>query len=238
MPSPYICSLSLHDALPISGFFSNVVRSAKGMRMRSSSRPLGVTRPFCTKSGSPWKIDSGNSSPRGILIPNSRSRRKTMSRKSIDRKSTRLNSSHLGISYAVALHLLSFPTRRSSDLGVLLERGQVGEGHAHAQLLQALGGDPAVLHEVGVTLEDRLGEQLAARDLDPELALEAEDDVEEVDRSEEHTSELQSLRHLVCRRLTSALFPYTTLFRSRGSSRTWSGRRRACACAAPPGPWG
>src|SRR5262245_37217827 len=35
-------------------------------------------------------------------------------------------------------------------------------------------------------------------------------------RSEEHTSELQSLRHLVCRLLPprSALFPYTTLFRS------------------------
>src|SRR5438045_3817000 len=34
-----------------------------------------------------------------------------------DRKSTRLNSSHLGISYAVfCLHLHPFPTRRSSDL--------------------------------------------------------------------------------------------------------------------------
>src|SRR5262245_9868232 len=38
-------------------------------------------------------------------------------------------------------------------------------------------------------------------------------------RSEEHTSELQSLRHLVCRLLlvhppASTLFPYTTLFRS------------------------
>src|ERR1039458_7022801 len=34
-------------------------------------------------------------------------------------------------------------------------------------------------------------------------------------RSEEHTSELQSLRHLVCRLPpTTTLFPYTTLFRS------------------------
>src|SRR5262245_36218996 len=38
-------------------------------------------------------------------------------------------------------------------------------------------------------------------------------------RSEEHTSELQSLRHIVCRLLLrrpsrSTLFPYTTLFRS------------------------
>src|SRR5436853_29406 len=36
----------------------------------------------------------------------------------------------------------------------------------------------------------------------------------EAGRSEEHTSELQSLRHLVCRP-RSSLFPYTPLFRSR-----------------------
>src|SRR5699024_2052308 len=33
-----------------------------------------------------------------------------------DRKSTRLNSSHVSISYAVVCVLVSFPTRRSSDL--------------------------------------------------------------------------------------------------------------------------
>src|SRR5687768_14516772 len=42
-------------------------------------------------------------------------------------------------------------------------------------------------------------------------------------RSEEHTSELQSRLHLVCRLLlrrppSSTLFPYTTLFRSRGNT--------------------
>ena len=68
------------------------------------------------------------------------------------------------------------------DLRVLLELAQVGERHACAQLGQALVGDLAVLHELRVALEDRLGEQLAARDLDAELALQAEDDVEEVDR--------------------------------------------------------
>src|SRR5437870_689967 len=35
-------------------------------------------------------------------------------------------------------------------------------------------------------------------------------------RSEEHTSELQSRGHLVCRPPRSPLFPYTTLFRSDG----------------------
>src|SRR5262245_40134023 len=44
-------------------------------------------------------------------------------------------------------------------------------------------------------------------------------------RSEEHTSELQSLRHLVCRLLLrraprSTPFPYTTLFRSRSHGST------------------
>src|ERR1039458_6725129 len=42
-------------------------------------------------------------------------------------------------------------------------------------------------------------------------------------RSEEHTSELQSLRHLVCRLLLEfrrVLFPYTTLFRSRSEEHT------------------
>src|ERR1035441_2448299 len=64
---------------------------------------------------------------------------------------------------------------------------------------------------------------LAAR---PDASLTASGTPERVDRptnrSEEHTSELQSLRHLVCRLLfvmmrrppTSTLFPYTTLFRS------------------------
>src|SRR5262245_16671398 len=55
---------------------------------------------------------------------------------------------------------------------------------------------------------------------DPSEAMNAHDT-----RSEEHTSELQSLRHLVCRLLLprpprSTLFPYTTLFRSSGFART------------------
>src|SRR5699024_7686731 len=38
----------------------------------------------------------------------------------VDRKSTRLNSSHVSISYAVYRFLHSFPTRRSSDLSFRL----------------------------------------------------------------------------------------------------------------------
>src|SRR5262245_3227339 len=69
------------------------------------------------------------------------------------------------------------------------------------------------------------------------------------DRSEEHTSELQSLRHLVCRLLLrrpsgSILFPYTTLFRSRtapapcrSAPESYPGPRPArCRWAAPSRP--
>src|SRR5262245_10643761 len=68
-----------------------------------------------------------------------------------------------------------------ADLGVLLEAAEVGEGHACAQLLDSLVGHAAVLDELRVALEDRLREQLAARDLDTKLPLQAKDDVEEVD---------------------------------------------------------
>src|ERR1035438_6932578 len=51
-------------------------------------------------------------------------------------------------------------------------------------------------------------------------------------RSEEHTSELQSLRHLVCRPPRSTLFPYTTLFRS---TSTLKKSAAAMASHAPSG---
>src|SRR5690606_29009477 len=76
-----------------------------------------------------------------------------------DRKSTRLNSSHVKISYAVYLRFLpSFPTRRSSDLGL-------PEGLAEGALLLHpvdrlerphghLGGRPVLaVHLAGVVIE-------------------------------------------------------------------------------------
>ena len=41
-----------------------------------------------------------------------------------------------------------------ADLGVLLKVAQVGERHFAAELGEPLGGDPAVLHKLGITLED------------------------------------------------------------------------------------
>src|SRR6266849_7126960 len=69
-----------------------------------------------------------------------------------------------------------------AQLRILLELAQVGERHAGVQLLQALFGHPAVRHEFRIPLENRLGEQLAARNLDAELALEPENNVQKVDR--------------------------------------------------------
>src|SRR5262249_33675349 len=66
------------------------------------------------------------------------------------------------------------------DLGVRLEAAEVGVGHPLFHLGQALRGQLAVLSQLRVGAV--LGEQLAPRDLDPEVTLEAEDDVEQVDR--------------------------------------------------------
>src|SRR5205814_9853914 len=88
-----------------------------------------------------------------------------------------------------AHHLVvhSFPTRRSSDLRRRL---------VDADLLEATLEGRVALEVLAVLVErggaDRL--QLTAR----QRRLE---DRGRVDRSEEHTSDLQSLRHLVCRLL-------------------------------------
>src|SRR5207244_2529998 len=131
-----------------------------------------------------------------------------------DRKSTRLNSSHQIISYAVRLSLLSFPTRRSSDLCRIDLRAHVQVHAVHREMRPACPRLPG-------------GERL--RGTHPELAravpggnvfvpaghdagVHAQCNVQP--RSEEHTSELQSPDHLVCRPPQPTLFPYTTLFRS------------------------
>src|ERR1035441_6134148 len=88
-----------------------------------------------------------------------------------DRKSTRLNSSHLGISYAVFCFKNTAPTEiYTLSLHDALPISLAGQGgyHSVAQRHGHSGG------RVGLAWQPR---------------------------SEEHTSELQSLRHLVCRLL-------------------------------------
>src|SRR5205814_4834740 len=95
-------------------------------------------------------------------------------------------------------HPHAFPTRRSSDL----PRSNTGQDHADkaaALLTKAVAMQPdfaeawSDLGQARKALLDDAGAFLAFRksvELSPGNA---------VSRSEEHTSELQSLRHLVCR---------------------------------------
>src|SRR5437588_831558 len=116
MPSPEIYTLSLHDALPIC---SNMATPKEDCEKLMNSllpfaekmlREHGEFHPF----GGAMKPDgdivhhgayTGQELPKGQELVDL-----------LDRKSTRLNSSHTVISYAVTRDLHSFPTRRSSDL--------------------------------------------------------------------------------------------------------------------------
>src|SRR5262245_62728399 len=88
----------------------------------------------------------------------------------------------------------SFPTRRSSDLYLQMTGKPVDELAATAethlkQAIEADHGDFVAQHMIGAGL-------LCLGELD-----QAKQHLELSIRSEEHTSELQSLRHLVCRLL-------------------------------------
>src|SRR5438309_723372 len=213
MPSSGTYTLSLHDALPISAM--RLPRGSKAStRMWASSllkntepSPPRVTRkisprsPVATKS---WPCVSSAMSQMYLVLGS----------KNTDRKSTRLNSSHSSISYAVFRHLHSFPTRRSSDLGneiasgiesqhadvgfVALEKHRAFAAAGNAENFAPIaGGNEELALRVQCHVPDVFG-----------LGIEKH-------RSEEHTSELQSQFHLVCRLPAPTLFPYTTLFRSR-----------------------
>src|SRR5205814_4778985 len=90
-------------------------------------------------------------------------------------------------SYAHHRYLHSFPTRRSSDLKIA--RGGLA---AFALIGSLMAGGPSsaqvTLNVNSVAAQNLLGSDHLAADL-------------MWPRSEEHTSELQSLRHLVCRLL-------------------------------------
>src|SRR5205814_4046498 len=95
--------------------------------------------------------------------------------------------------------LRSFPTRRSSDLGSFLVLGLIGPAIAPydylAQDLTHTSAPPFAAHWLGT---DNVGRDLLSRVLwGYQTALVANGGADV--RSEEHTSELQSLRHLVCR---------------------------------------
>src|SRR5947209_7465053 len=127
-----------------------------------------------------------------------------------DRKSTRLNSSHANISYAVFCSTRPHPTSTLfpyttlfRSLAVSLELPRAGHHLLRAVELAAFDlegrGLAVVLHKAGLGIEHVDGARPAA-DVD-------EDDVLRLGRSEEHTSELQSRQYLVCRLLLDSPTP-------------------------------
>src|SRR5690348_1530945 len=211
---------SLHDALPISHQATTASRRTAGGVPRS-----GKSRSFIQTWSGTGGAGRGGSSGKSSAIVSARSPTVVYasSKSHSDRKSTRLNSSHPSISYAVFCLSRahpdppSFPTRRSSDLP---------PGHhcvaPHRRRRAPQRQEPLVHPDVERHRRGRarwiLGQE--QRDRLGEVADRRVRVFEEPLRSEEHTSELQSPVHLVCRLLLvprpprSTLLPYTTLFRS------------------------
>src|SRR5690349_3149873 len=116
MPSTVIYTLSLHDALPILPDLQLLLGGIIGQTL--NVLPLALI--LLSQSG----VALFQQVDLAALLPKAghtgwtaqRENRITGHHQKRDRKSTRLNSSHVEISYAVHRDLHSFPTRRSSDL--------------------------------------------------------------------------------------------------------------------------
>src|SRR5688572_30337532 len=116
MPSTEFYTLSLHDALPISEADHGDDRDDRSA-LASETRTASLVRVLPhSKHRLPLHRARSATPPgySGRLVVTRRAWPLADARK--DRKSTRLNSSHSQISYAVHRVLHSFPTRRSSDL--------------------------------------------------------------------------------------------------------------------------
>src|SRR5437879_6561489 len=208
--------LSLHDALPISSRKLGLRRSLSrsGWRVSIELASMVAFTCDCVMSLSlrvtlPLTLVKA---PLTFEIPRCRT-----VNWALDRKSTRLNSSHRCTWYGEYRALLSFPTRRSSDLVQEVGTAQVlvpvrlagvdrtgVDGRVHLRLRDVLiveGDATAYLGEGPAHVRD-------TKMSNGELGT----------RSEEHTSELQSPMYLVWRVPSATFFPYTTLFRSRPGS--------------------
>src|SRR5438045_7861259 len=82
--TPEIYPLSLHDALPICSQFGAGLKSILGGELKGMTKALVDSREEVTRR----MVEEAEAKGANAIV-------------AIDRKSTRLNSSHLGISYAV-----------------------------------------------------------------------------------------------------------------------------------------
>src|SRR5437879_5773962 len=215
MPSPLISLLSFHDALPISErpfhVSASYVTFEPGARTAWHTHPFGQTLIVTSGMGrvQRWGDAVQTIHPGDVVwIPPGQKHWQ-------DRKSTRLNSSHRCISYAVPPHLTPVLPRRSSDLGETLPRVRllcdVRAGCAYGVAHPPVWPDAHrhLGHGPGTTMG-------RCRANDPSRGCSVDSArPETLARSEEHTSELQSPMYLVCRPPSSHSCPSTTLFRSR-----------------------
>src|SRR5437764_1320668 len=237
MPSPAIYPPSLHDALPISR--SAVDRSGRdgGARARGARRGVGRRRARLRRRA---LVRPRRGVPRvvaGGARDRSRRRVRVVEVGLQDRKSTRLNSSHRCISYAVPRYLPSFPTRRSSDLAIC-RRPIRPRWRRTRTRCSTRRGPPACATSTprARTAAPRSSSRRGwrrARSLPAPRSCRRSG----ATRSEEHTSELQSPMYLVCRPPLSTLLPYTTLFRSRDLPSTDPAAMEAHAHAVLDAAW-
>src|SRR5688572_10947645 len=214
MPSTAIYTLSLHDALPILRTAASAAVRGRSPRASPARGSRATARPRCPLRRAPDGRAPRRTRRRRARDAHAAVRAGAGSASRPDRKSTRLNSSHSQISYAVHRDLHSFPTRRSSDLTNSSQRSRSGSltsSVAGARLASdgapslpspssARRSSSATYAATSCARRTRRGTRRRR------LGITA--------RSEEHTSELQSQSNLVCRPPRSTLFPYTTLFRS------------------------
>src|SRR5437762_2048528 len=133
---------------------------------------------------------------------------RTNKRKQLDRKSTRLNSSHRCISYAVFPVLHSFPTR-ALPISVSSARCWCSASTCGSAWRSNDWRENRPKFRIGISTNGR-EKKIAIINLQFAIFFPAsKNEQAETIRSEEHTSELQSPMYLVCRLPCSTLFPYT-----------------------------
>src|SRR5437870_2143553 len=116
MPSAVLYALSLHDALPICSSHIWDDEDFEDVEEEDEEEENPDPRPKFTPS-TPQEARNQAELDRWAKVEADRlAILGAKQRAAEDRKSTRLNSSHVAISYAVRRALRSFPTRRSSDL--------------------------------------------------------------------------------------------------------------------------
>src|SRR5688572_26081480 len=214
MPSTDIYTLSLHDALPICTSKTaapaprGAVHARARRRLARGHLPTGTSwRPF---AGSSVELDDQQVRVAVIVHIDV----VEVARGEQDRKSTRLNSSHSQISYAVHRHLHPFPTRRSSDLYFQNSRSSASRGSSCTRAASPCSRTSSNRDIVAAFRGQFSGTRRPAGQGRRHCAHRRSRGRQGRARSEEHTSELQSQSNLVCRPPTSTPFPYTTLFRS------------------------